>query len=88
MELESKDSASKKKALSKELEWIRASPKARQTKNKNRISAFEKLQEEAESMRTFNNSGSIIIKPGPRLGDLVIKGDKISKSHNGKVLFK
>eukprot|EP01117_Protostelium_nocturnum_P019417 TRINITY_DN8421_c0_g1_i1.p1 TRINITY_DN8421_c0_g1~~TRINITY_DN8421_c0_g1_i1.p1 ORF type:complete len:690 (+),score=258.65 TRINITY_DN8421_c0_g1_i1:210-2072(+) len=86
--LENKENKSQKKALEKELEWIRSTPKARQTKNKNRINAFEKMQEASENAKTYTNSGSIIIKPGPRLGDLVIKGDKISKSHDGKVLFK
>ena len=72
------------KKMQQELEWIKQTPKGRQTKSKSRLTAFEKLSED------FNekiSEGSIIIPEGPRLGDLVVKVDQLKKSYDGKTLF-
>jgi ATP-binding cassette ChvD family protein len=73
------------KQLERELEWIRMSPKARQAKNKARISAYNALlnQEQnklAEDLRLY-------IPPGPRLGDIVIEAEGVSKTYGGKTLY-
>jgi ATP-binding cassette ChvD family protein len=75
----------KQKALSRELEWIRSSPKARQAKSKARITAYEKLADEAgreEAGRT-----SIQIATGPRLGGVVIEVDGLSKGFGDRLLI-
>lgn len=82
---EAKQEESKRKVLQQELEWIRMSPKARQTKSKARINAYEQMVSEQE--RDKQKVGSIYIPPGPRLGDLVLEADGISKSYGDKLLF-
>ncbi|MEZ5901442.1 MAG: energy-dependent translational throttle protein EttA [Hyphomicrobiaceae bacterium] len=76
---------SKQKALSRELEWIRASPKARQAKSKARITAYEKLAEEAGREET--GRATIQIATGPRLGGVVIEVDNLSKGFNDRLLI-
>jgi len=88
LQLEQKVDVEKQKILQKELQWIRATPRARQGKNKNRIAAFERLQDEVHQGKAYSTSGNIVIKPGPRLGSVVIEGENLSKTHNNKVLFK
>ncbi len=68
------------RTLERELEWIRMSPRARQSKGKARVSAYEKLlSEETEQRR---EEMQIYIPPGPRLGDVVIDFDKVSKTYD------
>ncbi|MBS0233613.1 MAG: energy-dependent translational throttle protein EttA [Proteobacteria bacterium] len=76
---------SKQKALSRELEWIRSSPKARQAKSKARITAYEKLADEAG--REENGRASIQIATGPRLGGVVIEADGLSKGFGDRLLI-
>ncbi|MEZ5851740.1 MAG: energy-dependent translational throttle protein EttA [Hyphomicrobiaceae bacterium] len=76
---------SKAKTLKRELEWIRSSPKARQAKSKARISAFEKLQEEAG--REEVGKAQIQISRGPRLGEQVIEVDGLSKGFGDRLLI-
>ena len=67
LELEEKQQSARQKALAKELEWIRMSPKARQSKGQARVSAYEKLlSQETEARR---EDLEIYIPPGPHLGD-------------------
>ncbi len=85
LELEEKAESKRQKTLARELEWISQSPRARQAKSKARIKAYEELL-------SADNSGQvedleIYIPPGPRLGDVVIKADGITKSFGDKVLF-
>jgi len=82
---EEKQSGARKKTLEREMEWIKQSPRARQAKNKARINRYEDLlsQEQQERVR----KQEIPIPPGPRLGDLVIDADGISKTYGEKVLF-
>jgi len=76
---------SKQKALARELEWIRSSPKARQAKSKARITAYEKLAEEAGREET--GRASIQIATGPRLGGVVIEADGLTKGFSDRLLI-
>ncbi len=76
---------SKHKALARELEWIRSSPKARQAKSKARITAYEKLAEEAGREET--GRASIQIATGPRLGGVVIEADGLTKGFSDRLLI-
>jgi len=82
---EEKQESKRQKSLQKELEWIRLSPKARQAKSKARISAFEKLYNEDRPERI--EEVEIYIPSGPRLGDLVINAENLTKSYGDKLLF-
>ena len=75
----------KQKTLSRELEWIRSSPKARQAKSKARITAYEKLADEAGREET--GRASIQIATGPRLGGVVIEADGLSKGFGDRLLI-
>lgn len=76
---------SRQKSLAKELEWIRASPKARQAKSKARISAYEKLA--AEEFEDRPDELEIQIPPGKHLGELVIEAKNVSKSFGERLLI-
>ncbi len=82
---EEKSESQRQKTLERELEWIRMSPKARQTKSKARISAYEKLlaKENASQSREL----SIFIPPGPRLGKVVVEAENVSKTFGDRLLF-
>ncbi|MGO4683397.1 energy-dependent translational throttle protein EttA [Hyphomicrobium sp. 2TAF46] len=75
----------KQKTLSRELEWIRSSPKARQAKSKARITAYEKLVDEAGREET--GRASIQIATGPRLGGVVIEAEGLSKAFGDRLLI-
>jgi ATP-binding cassette ChvD family protein len=75
----------KQKALSRELEWIRSSPKARQAKSKARITAYEKLADEAG--REENGRATMQIATGPRLGGIVIEVEELSKAFGDSLLI-
>ena len=85
LEQEGRQEASRQRALAQELEWIRASPKARQAKNKARITAYEDLL--AEAGRDTQEHAQIIIPPGPRLGDLVLEAQHLSKGFGENLLI-
>jgi ATP-binding cassette ChvD family protein len=74
----------KQKTIARELEWIRASPKARQAKSKARITAYEKLVEEAG--REQAGKATIQLAPCSRLGDVVIEVDQLSKGYGDRLL--
>src|SRR5881394_1779289 len=81
---EEKSESKRQKALERELEWVRMNPKGRQAKGKARLNAYEKLlQKESEKRR---EDLQIHIPPGPRLGDVVIEADKVSKGYGDKLL--
>jgi ATPase subunit of ABC transporter with duplicated ATPase domains len=67
------------------LEWVRASPRARQAKSKARLQNYEKML--AEDARKKETEVEIYIPPGPRLGEKVIEGIKVSKSYGDRLLF-
>ena len=75
----------RQQTLERELNWIRMTPKGKQTKSKARINAYEELlSEESEKQR---ESLQIYIPPGPRLGDLVIELEGVGKSYGDKLLM-
>jgi ATP-binding cassette ChvD family protein len=82
---EEKAESARRRTLQRELEWIRMSPKARQTKSKARISAYNKLlEQETESRR---EEMEIYVPPGPRLGGVVVKGEGLRKAYGDRLLF-
>lgn len=82
---EQKQETARQKQLEQELEWIRQSPKARQSKSKARIQSYEELL--AQNYDAGSGDGAIMIPPGPRLGGLVIEADKVSKGFGDRLLF-
>ena len=85
LSMEEKQESKKQKTLQRELEWIRMSPKARQAKSKARISAYENLINEEGKER--EKELELFIPPGPRLGDVVINAEKLSKSFDNRIIF-
>ena len=85
LEQEGRAEDSRVKSLSRELEWVRSAPKARQSKSKARLNAYEKLLEQDREQR--NEITKIIIPAGPRLGDIVIEADGLEKGFGEKLLF-
>ena len=84
---EEKSNESRQRTLQRELEWVRMSPKARQSKGKARLAAYEKLHAEAESAERGPDKLEIMIPPGPRLGDTVIQVDALSKGFGDRLLI-
>jgi ATP-binding cassette ChvD family protein len=82
---EEKAESSRQRTLARELEWVQASPRARQAKSKARLAAYEQLLAEEQTKR--EESVEISIPPGPRLGDVVVKADKLSKAYGDRVLI-
>jgi ATP-binding cassette ChvD family protein len=82
---EEKTESARQKTLGRELDWIRMSPRARQSKGKARLNAYEDLlnADEREQIRT----AEILIPKGPRLGNVVIKADHISKGFGDRLLI-
>jgi ATP-binding cassette ChvD family protein len=83
--LEEKQESKRQKALKEELEWVRMNPKGRHAKSKARISAYEKLLAEETVKR--NEEMEIFVPPGPRLGDVVIDANAISKAFGDRLLY-
>ena len=83
--VEKKQSESKQKTLQRELEWIRMAPRARQAKNKARISSYEQLA--AQQDREQDQELEIQIPAGPNLGDLVIEADGLNKAFGDRILM-
>ncbi len=81
---ESEESA-RQRTLKKELEWIQASPRARQAKSKARITAYDELLAKAEERNT--DRAQIVIPPGPRLGNLVIEAEDLKKGFADRMLI-
>ncbi len=85
LEQESREETGRQKTLARELEWISASPKARQAKSKARITAYEDLL--AKSGDTQLDTAQIIIPAPPRLGSVVIEADNLSKAFGDRLLI-
>ena len=81
---EEREEGSRQKALSKELEWVRSSPRARQAKSKARLSSYENLL--AQSAHETSGAAQIVIPAGDRLGDLVIEADSVTKGYKDRLL--
>ncbi len=84
-EVEKSAEEGRQKQITRELEWIRASPKARQAKSKARVTAFDKLVEQAG--REEVGKASFSIAPGPRLGEMVVEVEGLSKSFGDQLLI-
>ena len=82
---ESREESARQRTLKHELEWIRASPRARQTKSRARITGYEELL--AKSQEQQMGKAQILIPPGPRLGNLVIEAKGVSKAFGDKLLI-
>jgi sulfate-transporting ATPase len=85
LKLEEKSESRRQKTLERELEWIRMSPKARQSKGQARVTAYEKLL--SQENEKYREDLEIYIPPGPRLGDIVIELDKVSKAYGEKLIL-
>ncbi|MEK6584801.1 MAG: energy-dependent translational throttle protein EttA, partial [Nitrospirota bacterium] len=85
LEKEEKAESKRKKTLEHELEWIRMSPKARQSKGKARLNRYEELVNQRQDQVAADLE--IYIPPGPRLGDVVIEASEISKAFGDNVLY-
>ncbi|MBM4053284.1 MAG: energy-dependent translational throttle protein EttA [Planctomycetes bacterium] len=84
LQQEEKQETERQKTLQRELEWIRMSPKGRHAKSKARINSYESLLAQQTEKRI--KELEIYIPPGPRLGNLVIEADKVSKSYGDRIL--
>jgi sulfate-transporting ATPase len=84
---EEKSDKVRQAALERELEWIRMSPRARQSKGKARLTTFNELVAESESVDRRADRLEIAIPPGPRLGDVVVNAHDISKSFDDRLLI-
>jgi ATP-binding cassette ChvD family protein len=85
LRVEDRQASVRHRTLERELEWIRMSPRARQAKSKARITAFESLR--AEEEKRLPESVEIAIPPGPRLGDVVVEAEGISKGFGDRLLI-
>ena len=85
LKIEEKQSVARQKTIARELEWVRSSPKARQSKSKARIAAYDRMVSEQfeEQISEFEMQ----IPPGAHLGDLVIEAKNISKGFGDKILM-
>jgi sulfate-transporting ATPase len=85
LEGEEKAESARQRTLARELEWVRQSPRARQAKSKARLAAYEQMASEESQKR--EEAVEISIPPGPRLGELVIKADKLRKGYGDNLLI-
>ena len=84
---EEKSNEARQRTLQRELEWVRMSPKARQAKGKARLSAYDKLQQEAEAAERGPDKLEITIPVGKRLGDTVIEVEHLNKGFGDRLLI-
>jgi len=85
LEQEGKTEDARVKSLSRELDWVRSAPKARQAKSKARITAYEKLLEQGQQAKV--ETAKIVIPAGPRLGDKVLEADNLIKGFGDRLLI-
>ncbi len=82
---EAREESARQRTLKHELEWIRSSPRARQTKSRARITAYEDLLAQAQDQQM--GKAQIVIPPGPRLGNLVIEAEGLYKGYGDTLLI-
>jgi sulfate-transporting ATPase len=82
--VEEKTESARRRTLARELEWVRASPRARHAKAKARLGAYEKLLAEEQNVKL--DKVEIHIPPGPRLGDVVIEAEAVRKGFGDRLL--
>jgi sulfate-transporting ATPase len=83
--VEEKSASARQRTLERELEWVRMSPRARQSKSKARIQKYEELASENQFEKISQNE--IVIPPAPRLGNDVVIADNLKKAYGDKLLF-
>jgi ATP-binding cassette ChvD family protein len=83
---EEKADSARQAALQRELEWIRMSPKARQSKGKARVNSYNELVAESEAAELRADKMEIVIPPGPRLGDVVVNAKGLTKAFEDRLL--
>lgn len=83
--MEEKQETKRQKTLERELEWVRMAPKARHAKSKARLHNYEKLA--SEETRDREEKLELFIPPGPRLGNVVIEAQGVSKAYGDRILF-
>jgi sulfate-transporting ATPase len=83
--LEGRTEEARQRSIAQELEWVKASPRARQSKSKARITAYESLV--AASNEKAPDTAQIVLPPGPRLGALVIEADHLKKGFGDRLLI-
>jgi ATP-binding cassette ChvD family protein len=86
LKIEGQKDAKRAKMLEKELEWVRSNAKARQTKSRSRLARYEEMAAEADRMRKIDTS-EINIPAGPRLGDVVLEADDLTKGFEDRTLI-
>ncbi|HTM46200.1 MAG TPA: energy-dependent translational throttle protein EttA [Polyangiaceae bacterium] len=82
---EEKQESARQRKLKQEMEWVKASPRARQAKSKARLAAYEELA--AQAAEGASDPNEISIPPGPRLGDLVMECKEVSKGYGDRLLI-
>jgi ATP-binding cassette ChvD family protein len=85
LEIEERQEQSRQKAIKAELQWVQSQPKARQAKNRARLSRFEELN--SQEFQSRNETQELYIPPGPRLGDQVLSVSGISKAFADRLLI-
>ncbi len=85
MEVEEKQASARRRTLERELDWVRQAPRARQAKSKARLKAYDQLLQQADAERI--DAVEIYIPHGPRLGDVVVRAEGLSKAYGDKLLF-
>ncbi len=87
LEAEERVDRARQASLQRELEWIRLSPRARHSKGKARVNAFNELVAESEAADRRPEGLEISIPPGPRLGDLVVNARQVTKGYGDRLLI-
>jgi sulfate-transporting ATPase len=83
--VEEKQESARQRTLERELEWVRMAPRARQAKSRARLQSYEALLAEDRSQR--EGTAEIVIPPGPRLGDIVVQAEQLSKGYGDRLLI-
>jgi ATP-binding cassette ChvD family protein len=85
LQAEEKQESARQRKIKRELDWVRASPRARQAKSKARLAAYDELV--AESAKVQRDAAEITIPPGPRLGEVVIEAENLKKGFGDRLLI-
>lgn len=85
LQVEESREVARQKSIKAELEWVRSQPKARQAKNKARLARFDELN--SQEFQTQNETQELYIPPGPRLGDMVLEVNNVSKGFGDTILI-
>ncbi len=85
LEVEEKQESARQRTLKHELEWVRTNPKGRHAKSKARLAAYEELV--SQEFQKRNETKEIFIPPGPRLGDVVVQAENLTKGYGDRLLI-